>query len=64
VDINVLIFSFFLHRIMEQNQRLNFIIIDQYYFIEFENKIKKASEITLRPRTLVISINIYCFTNI
>jgi len=30
----------------EQNQLLNFIIIDQYYFIEFENK-KKASEITL-----------------
>jgi hypothetical protein len=40
VDINVLIFSFFLHRIMEQNQLLNFIVIDQYYFIEFENKKK------------------------
>ena len=37
----MLIFSFFLHRIMEQNQLLNFIIIDQYYFIEFENEIKK-----------------------
>ena len=32
-----------LHRIMEQNQLLNFIIIDQYYFVEFENKIKKNS---------------------
>jgi hypothetical protein len=30
----------------EQNQFVNFIIIDQCYFMEFENK-KKASEITL-----------------
>ena len=32
-------FLIFLHRIMEQNQLLNFIIIDQYYFV---NKIKKS----------------------
>ena len=31
---------------LEQNKFLNFIIIDQCYFMEFENK-KKASEITL-----------------
>jgi hypothetical protein len=37
-----------LSKIMEQNQPLHFIIIDQYYFVEFENKIKKASGITLR----------------
>jgi hypothetical protein len=43
---------------MEQNQLLNFIIIDLYHFIEFENKIKKAFEITLRARTLVIETRV------
>ena len=43
---------------MEQNQLLNFIIKDQYYFVQFEKKKKKASEITLRARTLVISRNV------
>jgi hypothetical protein len=40
VDINVLIFSIFFAYInleSEQNQFLNFIIIDQCYFMEFEN---------------------------
>jgi hypothetical protein len=40
----------------EQNQFLNFIIIDQCFFMEFEN-FKKASEITLK-HVLAISVDV------
>ena len=67
MDINVFIFSIifftYINVESEQNQLLNFIIIDltaqiSVIFIELENE-KKSSEIILSAHTLVISINIY-----